>query len=114
MSIETSIVSALTGLVAGRVFADVGIAGTAKPYITYQQVGGTSVNFVDAAAPSKANGRFQINVWGDTRSSVAVLAAQAEAALRSVLQATVLGQPVASYEPDTLLRGSRQDFSFWI
>ena len=54
------------------------------------------------------------NVWGDTRSEVSALAGQVEDALRAVvaLQTAIEGAPIATYEPDTKLRGSMQDFSF--
>lgn len=115
MSIETTLVSSLQALVAGRCYPDVAPELTARPYITYQQVGGAALNFIDPAVPSKKNGRFQINVWADSRAQAAPLAGQIEDALRAVpsLQTTVLGAPVATYEPDTKLRGTRQDFSFW-
>ena len=115
MTVEATIFTTLTGLVAARVYPDVAPVGTIRPYITYQKVGGTAVNFLDqATVPSKKMSRFQVGVWGDTRSSVAALAIQVEDALRVVssLQTVVEGVPVASYEPDTGLRGSMQDFSF--
>lgn len=114
MSVESVIFDTLKGLVANRVFPDIAPAGTARPYITYQQVGGEAVNFLDPTVPSKKRSRFQLNVWSDTRASVAALAIAVEDALRQVasLQTTVEGAPVASYEPETNLRGSLQDFSF--
>lgn len=115
MTIEADLFNAIKGLVSNRVYPDVAPLGAVKPYLTYQQVGGDAVNFVDPTAPSKKNGRFQINVWGTTRSAVATLARQVEDTLRGTagLQTTVLGAPVATYEQDTQLYGSRQDFSFW-
>lgn len=115
MTIEASIYTVLKGLVSNRVYPDIAPDGAAKPYITYQQVGGSAVNFVDATVPSKKNSRFQINVWGDSRSAVKAVAVQAEDALRVAagLQTTVLSAAVSIYEPDTQLRGTRQDFSFW-
>lgn len=115
MSVESLIFDALKDLVSDRVFPDTAPAKTARPYITYQQVGGAGVNFVDAAAPGLKNARFQINVWGDTRVQVAALAIEVEDTLRALaaLQPTVEGAPIASYEADTNLRGSMQDFSFW-
>lgn len=114
MTIESTIYTALKTLVSNRVYPDVATFGAATPFITYQQVGGTSVNFIDQTTPSKSNARFQINVWASTRSAAAALALQAEQALRgAALQTTVLSQPVATYEVDTQLYGTRQDFSFW-
>lgn len=116
MSIETTLFSSLQSLVAGRCYPDTAPELVVKPYITYQQVGGAPVNFLDSAVPSKKNGRFQINVWADTRAQASVLAGQIEDTLRAVsaLQPTVLGAPVATHEPDTKLHGTRQDFSFWL
>lgn len=116
MTVESSIYTALQGLVGGRCYPDVAPELATRPYISFQQVGGSAVNFIDPTVPSKKNARFQINAWADTRAQAATLAGQIEDALRVVttLRTTVLGAPVASYEPDTKLRGTRQDFSFWI
>lgn len=115
MTVEATLYTTLQILVGGRLYPDVAPFGTARPFATFQQVGGTSVNFIDSTLPSKSNARLQVSVWADTRSAASLLMKQVEAALRSAtaLQTTVLGQPVATYEPDTLLYGARQDFSFW-
>lgn len=116
MTVETSIYTALKGLVSNRVYRDVAPQTvTTLPRITFQQVGGQAVNFMDPTVPSKKNGRWQVNVWGDQRDSVMALARQVEDALRVYpdLQTTVLAAPVATYEKDTGLYGSTQDFSFW-
>lgn len=115
MSLEADIFTAIKSLVSNRVYPDLAPANAVKPYVTYQAVGGSAVNFMDSTVPSQKNARVQVNVWGDTRASVSTLARQIEDALRATvaLKATVLGAPVASYEPETGLRGSRQDFSFW-
>lgn len=115
MSIESQIFDALKGLVANRCYPDIAPELTARPYLTFQQVGGSAANFVDVTVPTKKNSRFQVNVWADTRAAAAALAIQVEDALRVVtaLQTTVLSAPVATYDPDTKYRGTRQDFSFW-
>lgn len=115
MSIESNIFDALKTLVTNRVYPDIAPLNVTKPYITYQQIGGLGVNFLDPTTPSKKNGRFQVNVWGVSRASVATLARQVEDTLRTTvgIQTTVSGAPVAVYEQDTQLFGSRQDFSFW-
>jgi len=115
MSVESLIFDTLKTLASNRVYPDIAPANTTRPYITYQQIGGSGVNFVDPTVPSKKNSRFQINVWDDTRLSCATIAGQVEDALRAAtsLHTTVLSAPVASYEVETGLRGSRQDFGFW-
>lgn len=115
MSVETIIFESLRALVNDRVFPDVAPEQTPRPYITYQQVGGESVNFIDSAVPSKKNGRFQINVWADSRLDAAPLSRLVEDTLRGItaLQPTALGSPIARYDEETKLRGTTQDFSFW-
>lgn len=116
MSIESILFTTLKGLVSNRVYPDVGPSGVTVPYITWQQVGGTPINFLDTATlPSKANGRFQINTWAATRAEAATLAKQVENAVRATtsLQPTVLSQPVATTDEETGRKGYRQDFSLW-
>lgn len=116
MTVEVSIFTALKALVNNRVYRDITPDSVIElPRITFQQVGGEPVNFMDPTVPSKKNSRFQINVWGEDRDAVMALAGQVEDALRvyANLQTTVLGAPVATYEDDTKLYGARQDFSFW-
>ena len=62
MTVESMLFDALKGLVSNRVFPDIAPDLTPRPYITYQQVGGVAVNFLDPTIPSKANGRIQVNV----------------------------------------------------
>lgn len=115
MTIEADIFAALSGLAAGGVYPDLAPLDTPRPYITYQQVGGEAVAFLERALPSKKNGRYQVNVWADTRTSAAALALQVEAAFvtASSFQGSAVGAPVATYEPDTKLYGSMQDFTVW-
>lgn len=118
MTVEAEIFNALQGLAGGRCYFDIAPdvpSPTVLPYITFQQVGGEAINFIDATLPGKRNFRMQINIWGNTRTQVSALAKQVEDALRlaASLQTTVIGAPIALYEPDTKLRGSIQDFSMW-
>lgn len=115
MSLESTLFTSLQALVAGRMYPDVAPEGAGRPYITYAQVGGQGVNFLDPTVPSRKNARVQINVWADTRVSAANLARSVEDTLRGVtaLQVSVLGALTALHEPDTGLYGTRQDFSFW-
>lgn len=115
MSVDTQIFAALSSLAGGRVFPDVAPEVTVRPYLTYQQVGGDALNYLEATVPGKRNARIQINAWADTRLAASELSEQAEDALRLAagLQAEVLGARVSIYEEDTRLRGARQDFSVW-
>jgi hypothetical protein len=116
VSVESLIYNTLRGLVANRVYQDITPPDvTALPRITYQQVGGRAISFLESGVPSLKNGRFQVNVWGATRLQAAALSRQVEDALvlATALQTTPLGAPVAEYESETKLYGTRQDFSFW-
>lgn len=115
MTVEADLFSRLGSLVGNRVYPDVAPANTEKPYITYQQVGGDVVTFIESAMPSKRNGRFQISVWAPTRLAAAALARSVEDSLvtSTTLRAQPLAAPVALYEETPLLYGSRQFFSIW-
>jgi len=116
MTVESAIYTALKDLVGNRVYRDIAPPTvTDLPRITFQQIGGTAVNFVDPTVPSKKNGRFQVNVWHNRRDDAMALARQVEDTLRAytALQTTVLAAPIATYEEETKLFGSFQDFSFW-
>lgn len=116
MSVESLIFDTLKGFVANRVYPDIAPEGVvALPRITYQQVSGLAVNYVSNSPPGVENARQQISVWGGTRLQVNSLARQVKNAIRAqpLLHATVLGELVATYEPDTKLYGTRQDFSLW-
>ncbi|WUR15710.1 DUF3168 domain-containing protein [[Empedobacter] haloabium] len=106
---------ALKDLVGGRVYPGIAKEGTAVPYITYQDIGGDAVNFVDRTLPSKANARVQVNVYSKTRAEAKAIARQAENALRGVLelQTIVIGAPMTTHEPSTGYHGTIQDFSVW-
>lgn len=115
MSLESQIYDALKTLVSNRVYPDVAPENTVRPYITYQQVGGRGVNFIDPNVPSKKNARIQVNVWADTRSAAGELSRLVEDTLRVVtaLHVSVIGAAVAAYDDGTKIKGTRQDFSVW-
>ena len=114
MTVEALIYTALKGLVPGaHVYArKLPDTVTAATYVTYQQVGGNAVNFLDPTVPSKKNGRFQINSWAATPQAASALARAIEDAMRAT-GAYVLGAPVDTGESDLDIFGARQDFSLW-
>lgn len=88
----------------------------AVPAIVYQQVGGRSIELLDAEVPDLRNARVQITSWARTRLEADVLAEQVDAAMRLApgLQATPLGEAIGRYDNDIKLRGCSQDFSIWL
>jgi hypothetical protein len=116
VSLETSIYTALKALVSNRVYRDIAPqTATTLPRITFQQVGGDGINFLDPTVPNKKHARVQINCWAGRRDDAMALARLAEDALRvtTALSPHVLGAAIAVYEDDTKLYGSMQDFSFF-
>lgn len=115
MTVEADLFNTLKSLVSNRMYPDLAPAGVARPYIVYQQVGGQAPTFLERASPSKKNGRIQIAAWADTRAAASALGLQIEAAMvaATVFDAKPSGAAVSTYDEDTQLRGSLQDFSVW-
>lgn len=115
MSIEGEIFNSIKGLVGNRAFPDMAPLTTAKPYVTYSQIGGEAFSHMANTVPDKQNGRFQFNVWGDSRAQCSALMLQIEAALvtSSLFQARPVGAPLSSYDYDMALYGSQLDMSIW-
>jgi len=110
---ESQLNTALVAIVP-RVFPDVAPEGTAMPYCTWQQIGGTPVNFMSESSYKK-NARIQINVWSKTRKEAMTLIRQIEDAMvLAPLYGFVESGATATMDEDTKLRGAMQDFSFWI
>lgn len=114
MSVEQQLFDALKGL-CPRTFPDFAPVRTPRPYVTFQQVGGQSLRYLDNTAANVRNTECQINVWADTRLSAMTLARQIEDALcaSSAFQATPNGEPVSDFDADIPVYGTRQDFSIF-
>lgn len=114
MSLESDLVTLLKTL-CPRVFPDVAPTDTQRPYITWQQIGGEALVYVEGATLNRRNAEVQINAWADTRAQANALSLQVEAALVAAagLQARPQGALIAAHDEDTDLRGAQQDFSIW-
>lgn len=114
MSLESSLYSTLSPI-CPRVFPDIAPATTATPYITWQQVGGSSFVYTEGALPNKRNARIQINVWADSRMTANSICMQIEETLCAspLFTAEPAGALLAAVDDDTDLRGSMQDFYIW-
>lgn len=115
MTVEADIYSALSALVTGRVFPHIAPPDTARPYITYQQIGGVAESYEEDVPVNLKNGRIQFDVWSNDFKLSAALMLDVEAALISsaTFQARPVGANSSSYEVDTKLHGRQQDFSIW-
>ena len=96
-----------------RVFPDVAPLGTVTPYLTWQQLGGESLRFVDNTAADKRNILLQVSCWSKTRTEATDLIRQIEDALcASVLFiASPEGEALSLLEDP--LRGCIQRFSIY-
>lgn len=112
--IESDLYAKLAPLVGNRVYPDVAPEGTVKPFITYQQKGGSPVNFLGPESSDKKNARFQINVWSVTRIEASILMRLIEDLMvTSPLFGKIEGGAIGTYDDVTKARGAMQDFSFW-
>lgn len=114
MSMEADLV-ALLQPVCPRIYPDVAPAGVAKPYMTWQALGGEVLSFLDNTVGDKRNTLLQVNAWALTRKEATTLIRQAEDAIRTsaAFVARPQGEAVSLHEPDTGLYGSIQRFSIW-
>jgi len=111
MSVETTLYTALKGLVSNRVYRDIAPADVGTlPRITFQQVGGEAINFLSGEKPSKKWARIQINCWDDRRDDVMALSRLVEDTLRAIT-IRPMAAAIAIYEQETKLYGSIQDFA---
>lgn len=117
MTVETALFDLLKGLVTDQVYPDTAPTPLpARPYITFQQIGGKSKRFLDGGIPSKRNVRMQLNWWCDTRLAASALGKQIEDALAAAttLTAEPLSEATSLHEEDLSLYGAQQDWSIWI
>lgn len=110
MSIETDLV-ALLKAINPRTYPDVAPEGTTTPYVTWQQLGGQSMRYLDGTADSRYP-LMQVSVWARSRLESAGLIRQIEDAIcaSGAFQALPQGEPMSMHEPDTGLYGSIQRF----
>lgn len=113
MSLETDLVAALTSTFGGRVFPDTAPFGAARPFLIYQQVGGSPLSsFCGATTPS--NVRMQFHVWATTREESSTYMRTVESLVTAApLRAVSLGGLIARFDEATKTHGAMQDFSFW-
>lgn len=114
MSLETDLTAVLLAL-CPRVFPDVAPFGTQQPYVTWQQIGGPALTFVEGTLPDHRGALIQVNVWDDRRIDANALALQIEAALVAATQFQAQSSSAfsASFDDDSDARGTLQDFEIW-
>ena len=98
-----------------RVFPDFAPVRTARPYITWQQVGGDVINLLNNAAPGRRHAEIQVNVWADTRAQALALSRAIEDAMRASTSfiAKPMAAAVADFDADVPVYGCIQSFGCW-
>jgi hypothetical protein len=111
VTVEADIKTVLAD-VCPRVFPDFAPTNTTKPYVTYIQIGGDAINALNNSTPNKQIGEFQVDIWGNSRASVAALMLDIEAAMRAATQFTAvpIGAPRSDFDADMKVYGTKQDF----
>ena len=101
MTVESDLFSTLKALVTNRVFPDLAPLNTPRPFIVYSQVGGQAIAYLENTMPDKKHGRFQIDVYADTRAACAAVALQVEMVMTAAtaFQARALSAPTSSSHP---------------
>lgn len=116
MSIETTL-RAVIEQQCPRVFPDIAPFETAKPYVTWQQIGGDAPVYVEGAVMGQRHALMQIDVHADTRLEASQLMLGIEQALveSTALQAEPQGAMRADGDGEGLERiyTASQDFSIW-
>lgn len=114
MSVEAQLFGVLKAL-CPRTFPDFAPVSTQRPYVTWQQVGGQPLRYLDNTAAEVRHSEIQVNVWADTRMSAVTLARQIEDALcdSTVFQATPNSESVSDFDADIPVYSCRQDFEIY-
>jgi hypothetical protein len=114
MSMESAL-QALLLAKCPRTFPDVAPSGTARPFVTWQGLGGESLGFLDNTAASHRHTLMQVSCYATTRFAALLLIRDIEAAIRATTAfiGTPQGEPISVYEDDVQLYGCVQRFEIY-
>ena len=76
-----------------RVISPAAPYGTARPYLTWQHIGGTAFRFLDNSAPDKRNAFIQVNTWGTSKKAAFDLLRAIEEELCAVTDGSFVAVP---------------------
>ena len=93
-----------------EVYHDFAPDNAGNPLVILQRVGGAGNLFMDNATPGGYQIRLQLAVWAVSRLEAVSLSLRIEKALAALPGVAPIGAAQADYDPDTELRGMRQDF----
>lgn len=111
MSFESDLYQRLLS-VCPNVYPDFAPSNTARPFITYAQIGGSAIQPLGKEVPNRRLALVQVNVWSDTRSATTALMLQVDAAMRTAtaFDAQANAEFMSVTDEETGLRGAIQDF----
>lgn len=112
MSFESDLYAVLNAVAPGGVYPDFAPVDTPRPYVTWQQIGGPSLNPLGGEASGLRSVEIQVNVWSDTRVQARTLIRAIEAAMRAAtaFDADPMSEPVDDFDADIPVYGSLQSF----
>ena len=93
-----------------RVFPDVAPNNTAAPWVTWQALGGESLDYLDNTAADKRHTLMQVSCYATTRMQAIQIIRDVETLMRAsgAFVASPQGEAISVYENDTLLYGCIQ------
>lgn len=111
MSLESNVYTVLK-TVCDNVYPDFAPENTARPFITWNQIGGTSIKPLGKSVPNMREAVIQVSVWAETRLGASQLILAADSALRTstLFAAQASAEMVSVADQGTGLRGAIQDF----
>lgn len=114
MSLESAL-TAILKTVSPQVFAGFAKTDTARPYITFQQIGGQSLVSLNDKLADQENAEMQINVWADSHSAAKTAIKKIESSLveASTLTARPIAAAASDFDADMGRYCFRQDFTIW-
>ncbi len=113
MALEADLIAVLLSC-CPRVSVGTAAFGTPTPYVTWQHIGGSPIDFLDNTVADRRNAQIQVNSWADTPMQAFALMQQIEVAMRSRVDlfiARPLSEPVGAYDDGDLVSGYLQSFS---
>jgi hypothetical protein len=111
MSLESNLYAVLS-TVCDNVYPDFAPEDTPRPFITWEQVGGSAIKPLGKSVPNVREAMIQISVWSETRLGTSQLMLLVDSAMRTATQfaARPDAEMMSTADQETGLRGAIQDF----
>ena len=113
MSLESTLMAKLQAT-CPRVHIGTAPFGTAMPYVTWQHIGGDTLEWLDNTVADKRNAQIQINTWAATPLQAFQLIKTIEATLRAAMPALIarpLSEPIGAYDDTDTHSGYLQSYT---